>query len=238
MNGKMKTQNRKKSPPLPRCQGVKELHNRGFKEKRRLESERSRPRNIAKANAKLPKKSIWGKRLMESAAAMLLATGLSACESTVELKGDATSRDTSMEVETRDTTSEPRRDIPEVIEDTGVEGILDVVEEPCEVQVVEETQSISLHQGESIEVGGLEWRLDDIEVHDDVVAAIISITDPCTGDILKRDKLNEGTVKEFNFGADSVGADAMAAVETTRIVPGYTEDSRIWEATITMSLTE
>ena len=80
---------------------------------------------------------------------------------------------------------------------------------------------------------------EEVEVHSDIPSAIVSVIDPCTDTILKRDKMREERTIEMVFNVDIDSAsDILATVETTRVVPGYTMGSKIWEATITTTLME
>ncbi|MEW6748798.1 MAG: hypothetical protein AB1295_03770 [Candidatus Micrarchaeota archaeon] len=83
------------------------------------------------------------------------------------------------------------------------------------VKLAKESVSGILNQGESLPVDDLKFQLDDLEAHGDTTSAILSVLD-ANGNILKKDKVNPGTTKEFNVAGKTY------RFHVYKVAPGYT----------------
>jgi len=61
----------------------------------------------------------------------------------------------------------------------------------------------------------MKFQLDDLEAHGDTTSAIISVLD-ANGNILKKDKVDPGSTKEFNVGGKTY------RFHVYKVAPGYT----------------
>jgi hypothetical protein len=85
------------------------------------------------------------------------------------------------------------------------------------VKLAKESLGGILNQGESLPVDNLKFQLDDLEAHGSVeTAAIISVLNAADGSILKKDKIVQGTTKEFSINGKSY------RVHVYKVAPGYT----------------
>ena len=122
----------------------------------------------------------------------------------------------------------------EVEEDAGhdvAEELPDVVEEPDAVEDVmeEEVECVAdltpttcdssepvaegvMSRDEPLEAGNITFELRDTEEHGGIVSAIIAVVDEC-GEVLKLDKVAEGTTKEFTIK----GAKYYVTVDTVHL---------------------
>ncbi len=84
------------------------------------------------------------------------------------------------------------------------------------VKLAKESVSGILNQGESLPVDNLKFQLDDLEAHGDSgVSAILSILDS-NGNVLKKDKVDPGSTKEFQIGGKAY------RFHVYKVAPGYT----------------
>jgi len=83
------------------------------------------------------------------------------------------------------------------------------------VKLAKEAVSGILNQGESLPVDDLKFQLDDLEAHGDTTSAILSILD-ANGNILKKDKVDPGSTKEFNVAGKTY------RFHVYKVAPGYT----------------
>lgn len=72
------------------------------------------------------------------------------------------------------------------------------VKAPCQDQYWCPAVSGILNQGESLLVDNMKFQLDDLEAHNSVTAAILSVLD-ANGNILLKDKIDEGSSKEISI---------------------------------------
>ncbi|MFH1520375.1 MAG: S-layer protein [Candidatus Micrarchaeota archaeon] len=83
------------------------------------------------------------------------------------------------------------------------------------VWLAKEAVSGILNQGESLPIDDLKFQLDDLEAHGDSTSAILSILD-ANGNVLKKDKVDPATTKEFNVNGKTY------RFHVYKVAPGYT----------------
>ncbi|VVC04758.1 Uncharacterised protein [Candidatus Bilamarchaeum dharawalense] len=83
------------------------------------------------------------------------------------------------------------------------------------VWLAKEAVSGILNQGESLPIDGLKFQLDDLEAHGDTTSAILSVLD-ANGNVLKKDKVDPATTKEFNING------VTYRFHVYKVAPGYT----------------
>ena len=84
------------------------------------------------------------------------------------------------------------------------------------IKLAKESIGGILNQGESLPVDNLKFQLDDLEaLSDGTTAAIMSVLD-ANGNILTKDKINQGETKEFNVAGKNY------RIHVYKVAPGYT----------------
>jgi|GEM_PF-4103665 len=83
------------------------------------------------------------------------------------------------------------------------------------VLLAREKAHSNLHQGESIEYGGIKFQLDDLEYHNGTISAIVSAMD-ANGNVLKKQKIESGATVPFTIN------DMVYPVHVYRLTCGAT----------------
>jgi len=96
----------------------------------------------------------------------------------------------------------------------------------CVFKIHSETKKVVLHQNQYADVGGLRFRLEDVEQHRGIQFAIVSVLDPCTNKILKKDKHDVGPIMELRIGGHKV------EIKTIKVISAPEPAGKTWEAEI------